>query len=130
MLKLSFCLHRLPGFSRAQFQDYWRRVHAPLVLERAALLRIRRYVQVHTLDDARFAPFLASRGGADAFDGVAELWFDSAEDLFVGADDAQVRKAGRELYEDEQRFIDLARSPLFFAEEHEVVTHRGERRRC
>jgi len=114
-----FCLHRRPELSRAQFQDYWRRVHAPLVLERAALLRIRRYRQSHTVEDVRFAAFLASRGSRDAYDGVAELWFDSFDDLAAGQDDPRVQRAGRELREDEQRFIDLPRSPMFFTEEQE-----------
>jgi uncharacterized protein (TIGR02118 family) len=124
-LKLVFCLHRLPGLSRTEFQDHWRRVHAPLVLERAALLRIRRYVQSHTLEDPRFAAFLASRGGREAYDGIAELWFESFDDLAAGQDDPRVQQAGRELREDEQRFIDLPRSPMFFAQEHEVVAYRG-----
>lgn len=114
-LRLVFCLRRLPQLSQAEFQDYWRRVHAPLVLERAALLRIRRYRQLHALADPRLAAFLASRGNSEPYDGVAELCFDSFDDLAAGQADPRVRQAGRELYEDEQRFIDLARSPMFFA---------------
>jgi hypothetical protein len=30
MIKLVFCLHRLPELSRAQFLDQWRNVQAPL----------------------------------------------------------------------------------------------------
>jgi hypothetical protein len=32
-----------------------------------------------------------------------------------------VRAANRALFEDEQRFIDLARSPIFFARSYEVI---------
>lgn len=44
MVKLVFCLRRLPRLSRAEFQAYWREKHGSLVQERAALLGIRRYV--------------------------------------------------------------------------------------
>jgi hypothetical protein len=31
MIKLMFCLRRLPALDRAAFQAYWRDHHAPLV---------------------------------------------------------------------------------------------------
>jgi len=120
MIKIVYCLHRLPHLSRTEFHDHWRSVHGPLVAERAALLGIRRYVQCHTLDDASTAHLAALRGGVGAYDGVAELWLDG-----VGAGrpvpSAQAQRAAHELLEDERRFIDLSRSCLFVAEEHEVV---------
>ena len=74
MIKIMFCLRRLPTLTREQFQDYWRNKHAPLVMARAKLLGIHRYVQCHTQADATFARFSASRGGHPAFDGIAEIW--------------------------------------------------------
>src|SRR5262249_12358508 len=50
MIKLVFCLRRLPHLSRAEFQRYWGETHGPLVRRRAEALGIRRYVQLHTLD--------------------------------------------------------------------------------
>ena len=38
MIKLTFCLRRLPHLSREEFQAYWRETHAPLVAERAEVL--------------------------------------------------------------------------------------------
>ncbi|NBB14916.1 EthD family reductase [Caulobacter sp. SLTY] len=119
MIKITFCLTRLPHLTRAEFQTYWREVHAPLVAERAELLRIRRYVQSHTLPDEAFAALAASRAGPPAYDGVAELWWDRMEDL--ANSDPAARTAGLELLEDEKRFIDLARSPIFLVQEHEIV---------
>ena len=37
MLKLMFCLHRLPHLSVEEFQDYWYNQHGPLVRSVAAL---------------------------------------------------------------------------------------------
>ena len=121
MIKLLFGLHRLPHLSRAEFQRYWIERHAPLVRSHAAALGIRRYLQTHTLDDALNDALQASRGGPEAFDGVAELWWDSAEALAAAIASPAGRAAGEALLEDERRFIDLARSPLFVAEEHPIV---------
>jgi uncharacterized protein (TIGR02118 family) len=118
MIKLVFCLRRLPHLSRTECQRYWRETHGPLVRRHAATLRIRRYVQVHTLDDPLNDALRASRGGPEPFDGVAELWWDSREDLAAATSSPEGRRASAALLEDERRFIDLARSPLWIAEEH------------
>ena len=101
----------------AEFHDYWRNVHAPLVAQRARLLGIRRYVQSHTMDDATFAGFSQSRGGHPPFDGVVELCFAESEE---GTPEER-RRAMQELLDDEARFIDLPASPIFFTQENEVV---------
>ena len=122
MLKLVFCLRRLPTLSREQFQRYWWETHGPLVHRHAAALRIRRYVQTHTLEDPVQDALRATRGGPEAYDGVAELWWDSREDLDAALADPAAQRAAAELLEDERRFIDLARSPLFVARERPVVS--------
>ena len=120
MLKIVFCLHRLPHLSRAQFHDYWFNRHGPLVRQHAAVLGIRRYVQTHSADDTLSMGMRAARGAPEPYDGVAELWFD--DDAFEAARrDPAAREAGRILLEDERRFIDLARSPLWLARERPVV---------
>jgi uncharacterized protein (TIGR02118 family) len=121
MVKLVFCARRLPHLTREAFQRYWWEVHGPLVRRHAAALRIRRYVQVHTLDDPIQEMLRASRGGPEAYDGVAELWWERREDLVLAQDDPAWRAAALELLEDERRFIDLARSPLFVAVERPVI---------
>ncbi len=122
MVKLVFCCRRLSHLSRAEFQRYWRETHGPLVRRHASVLRIRRYVQTHTLDTPVNAALAESRGGPEAFDGVAELWWDSVDDLAAAPASAEGREASLALYEDERRFIDHARSPLWVCEEHPVVS--------
>ena len=77
--------------------------------------------QAHTLDTGLNAQLAAARGTGEAFDGVAELWWDSLDDLLAafGSEDGQ--RANAELAEDEARFIDLERSSLFLAEEQEIL---------
>jgi len=122
-VKLVFCARRLAHLSAEEFQDYWLNTHGPLVRSHAATLGIRRYVQTHT--DIRNAgiqqAMAASRGAPEAFDGVAELWWDSIESFAASAGTPEGRAASRELLEDERRFIDHSRSPLWIAEEHTIV---------
>ena len=122
MIKLTFCLRRLDSLSREEFQRYWRETHAPLVASVAETLNIRRYVQLHTVADAINDPIRASRGGPPAYDGVAELWWDSLESLAAPGQTEEGRAAGAMLLEDERKFIDLAHSPLFFGEANEIVS--------
>lgn len=121
MIKLTFCLVRLPGLGRPEFQAYWRDVHAPLVASVAPTLGIRRYVQCHSLPAEAHLGLRASRAAPDEFDGVAELWFDSLETVIENGRRPEAQAAGQLLLEDERRFIDLSRSPLWWGEEHVVV---------
>jgi uncharacterized protein (TIGR02118 family) len=121
MIKLVYCLHRLPHLSSEEFHRYWEETHGPLVRSRAAALRIRRYVQVHTLDSPVNAAFRESRGTIEPYDGVAELWWDSTEDFVAATASPEGRKAGRELLEDERRFIDFQRSAAWIGEERSIV---------
>ena len=67
---------------------------------------------------------IKSRGGRiDPYDGVAELWWDSVEDLLEALSTPEGLDAGRALREDEGTFIDLPNSPLFFSTEHEIISN-------
>ena len=122
MVKLIFCLRRLPSLSTGQFQEYWLNRHAPLVRTVAPVLKIRRYVQCHSFVDARLAPGIVARGGSvTPYDGVAELWWDSIEEVIAAGSTSEGLEAGRKLLEDERRFIDLGQSPLYFVREREII---------
>jgi len=121
MLKLTFCLHRLPHLSREQFQRYWLEKHGPLVRSFSGVLRIQRYVQMHTTSTPYNAALQESRGGPSEYDGVAELWWNRLDDIIAAVATDAGRAAGLALLEDERKFIDLARSPLFVGEEHELI---------
>ena len=121
MIKLTFALVRLPHLTREQFQDYWLNSHGPLVASVKDSLRIRRYVQLHSFDEALSAGIRASRDAPPQFDGVAQLWYDSLEDLAALADDPAARAAGRLLLEDEKTFIALPKSPLWWGEEKVII---------
>jgi uncharacterized protein (TIGR02118 family) len=122
MIKLTYCLRRLPTLSWEEFSAYWRDVHAPLVAARADVLGIRRYVQVRTapVEELHEAFRARNDGSPTPFDGIAELWFDDLDHFRRPATD-DARRAAAELLEDERNFIDLAASPIWLGEEWEVV---------
>ena len=120
MVKLCFVLRRASHLSRDEFQRYWLEQHAPLVARHREVLGIRRYVQVHAIDSPANEMIRASRGAPEGCDGIAELWFDSLDALEAPAS-PEAAAAALELLEDERRFIDLERSPLWFSHEHVVV---------
>lgn len=122
MIKMVFCLRRRPDMTRAEFQQYWREVHAPLVREAAPLLNIRRYVQSHSFDDPRIAPAIDARGcEVPPYDGIAELWWDSQDAIIAAGATKEARDAGRRLLADEANFIAAKDSTLFYVTENEVV---------
>jgi uncharacterized protein (TIGR02118 family) len=104
-----------------EFHRYWREEHGPLVRSFQQVLGIRRYVQLHRIETPFNDALRASRDALEPFDGVAELWWDDLDSLAAGASSPDGLAAGQALLEDEQRFIDLARSSLWIGEEVEII---------
>jgi uncharacterized protein (TIGR02118 family) len=122
MVKLIYCLHRLPHLSREEFQRYWREHHGPLVVSFKEAMHLRRYVQSHTIWDERQEAQRIAIGRPQPFDGVAELWWDSVEEFAPPNRTPEREKSAVALYEDETKFIDLPRSPVWLTEEYPVIT--------
>jgi uncharacterized protein (TIGR02118 family) len=117
MIRLVYVLRRLPNLSRQEFQDYWRNVHGPLVAKHSTTMRIRRYVQTHTLDDPINDLLREPRGTTEPYDGVAELWWNHEDEVAEGVGSPEGEKAAEELLEDEKKFIDLSQSSMYWGTE-------------
>src|SRR5260370_16898945 len=62
------------------------------------------------------------RGGMEPpYDGVAELWWTTREALATSIASSGGQAAGKELVEDEAKFIDLPNSPLWLAYEYPQI---------
>jgi uncharacterized protein (TIGR02118 family) len=122
MIRIVLCMRRLPTLSPDAFYRYWLESHGPLVRRHAPALRIRRYTQGHTFTDPRIDPAVEARGcRVQPYDGLAEVWWDSIEDLIEAAMTPEGRSAGKALLQDERTFIDLPNSSMFYVREHEIV---------
>lgn len=120
MIKLTFCLRRLPHLTREAFQAHWMGLHRDLMIRNKQALGYRRYVQSHTIGGDLAGRVESSRGGPEPFDGTAEVWWDDMAVLERALRSPEGRAAGRALFEDEKRFIDLAKSPVWLSEEKVV----------
>lgn len=101
-----FILHKLPSMTAQEFGEYWRDKHGPVAKNIPGL---RRYVQNHIVP--------GSSQGTPPVDGVAELYFDSAEALQAGLSSP----AGKETLDDLPKFLDMTRSGMFLVQEVNIV---------
>ena len=123
MIKVSFCMRRLPHLSREEFQTYWRDKHpAAVPPEAIPTLGVRRYIQVHTLDTGARDLVVGPRTGLEEpLDGIAELWVESLEALERDWSTPEAEEILRAFFEDEQNFIDWSRSTILVSEEIVVI---------
>jgi uncharacterized protein (TIGR02118 family) len=107
VVKLVAFFKRKPGMPVDAFQEHWRTTHAALVVAQAGL---RRYVQNHSLlDDYPTAE--------PDYDGVAEAWFDSVDDMRALASSS----AYTAVREDEANFIDATSMGVLLSDEIVIV---------
>jgi uncharacterized protein (TIGR02118 family) len=106
--------------TREEFRDYWMNKHGPFFMKNADAMRARKYVQSVTLDSPLNEGLRSSRGMRPEYDGVAEVWFESEEDLVEGMSSPEGQKLGAALLEDEGNFIDHSKSSAFLVREHEL----------
>jgi uncharacterized protein (TIGR02118 family) len=118
MIKLVFAIRRREELPPEEFHRYWLEEHGPLARSLLEGLGARRYVQAHTLDGDLNAALASSRGTAEAYDGLAEVWWDSLDALVAAAATEEGQRVNETLTEDEEKFIDFERSSFFITEEH------------
>lgn len=121
MVKLVFVIRRRQELSSEEFHRYWLEEHGPLARRLLDSLGARRYVQMHTTGGDLNAALAGPRGTAEAYDGIAEIWWDSLDAFIAAAGSEEGQRANETLTADEARFIDFARSSLFLAEEHSLL---------
>lgn len=112
MIKVIVAIRKRADMDVEDFQSHWRTRHAQLVKNNPATLKyVRKYVQCHTMLD-QYAE------GEVAFDGTAELWFDSVADKDAFFSDPDYL---RDVQPDEERFADMTRTVFFVTEEESVI---------
>lgn len=112
MIKLTILLVRNPSLTHERFVSHHREAHAPLFLSvPAARDTVLRYVQQHTL------PVNLPGAPETRFDGITELWFDSADAMERLFSDPVYLERVRP---DEASFLDIGRCELIVTEGTEI----------
>ena len=120
MIKFVMCITRRSDMSREAFLDYWKNKHGPFFMKNADAMNAKKYVQSCTVDTPLNEGLRESRGMMPEFDGVAEVWFESEAALMAGMSSPEGQRLGAELLEDENNFIDHAKSSAFIVREYEL----------
>ncbi len=120
LIKSYYALRHLPRLSLEQAQLYWRTCHGPLLRRIATGGLIKRYLQVHRYEEELERDMCKQRGTlVEPYTGHAEVWFDRN-----GNGSAPEVNRGWELaVEDERKFIDFARSSMWYGKECVFIDH-------
>ncbi|MGE0385089.1 MAG: EthD domain-containing protein [Gammaproteobacteria bacterium] len=114
VVRLLALMARKPGITLGEFSRYWRERHGPLVLGLGSLQgRALRYVQNHRVAES---PFPSKR--EPAWDGVADVWYESAQ-ACTGAMDPQQYE--RVIAPDEEKFVDRSRLTFLIVSPYFVI---------
>lgn len=100
-------MRRRPGTSLADFRRHWIEIHGVVA---SKIPGVRRYVQSHVVDEAY--SYAEPR-----WDGVAQLWWDSAAAFTAALESPEFLEDMR----DGAEFIDTESLQLFLAEEYHVI---------
>src|ERR1022692_1646318 len=96
MVKIVYCISKLPRLSNEEFHRYWRDIHGPIAGKIPGCRKC-----------GETPPVPRGVGEREpAFDGVAELWFDDWKALEAAMATKEVAAA----LEDERKFIDHSRT--------------------
>ena len=109
MIRRVSILTRKPELTHEEFVEHWENVHGPLA---RAVPGIRRYLQSH-ITDQHFRPDIPAQ--TDDVDGIAELWYDSLEDLERSSQTPEAKA----LYADGALIIGKIRT--FIIKEKEII---------
>ena len=107
MVKLVYCITKKRDLTDEEFFRYWRDVHGPIGRR---IPRLRKLVQSRriTIPGDKFQP---------DYDGIAELWFDTIEDLLAARQSPEWKASS----DDESNFIDHTKVAYFVTEEHTIL---------
>jgi len=117
MTTLVVCIRRNPALSPAEFGEYWKNRHGPLLAACTDFTRhMRRYSQHHVVDAQPAGEVLF--GSAGDFDGVAVLEFHSEAAMTLAFNEPSYLA---DVQSDEASFIDLANCMSYIAETNEFI---------
>jgi uncharacterized protein (TIGR02118 family) len=110
MVKLVYCITKKPDLTDAEFFHYWETIHGPMGARIPGLQKLVQSRRITIPGDAH----------KPDFDSMAELWFDSVEDLLRARQSPEWKAST----DDEVNFIDHCRVAYFVSEEHVIFAKK------
>ena len=116
MVNVVYCMRRRADLTLKQFLDHWGEVHAPIVTENLAVLRLAGYQRIVPRTHAMSAQIERRNVSQAPYDGIALLTWASEEDLAFSLQDPKALAVQRALAQDEKLFVDAGQSSRWVAE--------------
>jgi EthD domain len=89
----------------------------------AKALRFKKYVQSHFQPSPEIEAFAAMRGWTSPAEGLAELWWESMDEMRAAFTTPEGQAASVDLARDEAEFIDPTRISAFLSHEHVIFDY-------
>jgi len=117
MIRFVHCVRRNKTLDSGEFRRFWNSAKFQSLLDRLVILSGARRIERNlTLMIEANTLMQEERGTEDPFDGLIELWMDSARDLNSALDSDEFQQLMLEMEEYQSRFIDFHESRRFFTE--------------
>ena len=116
MVRMIYCVMRKEGVSVKAFRDYFVSTHKDKICAVARQLKAKKFSQSLALMVEEGFMLMARRGTAPPYDGINEIWWDSARDFSKQVNAIEIEQVLEQFFSGEEEFIDLHRSRLFFTE--------------
>ena len=117
MIRFIHCVKALPEIAAADFRRYLHSAEfTDLMDQLARLSQASKHKLSLTLQIEANLDLMRERGGAEPFDAVIELWWNSGQELTQMTQMAAFRDLLQQIEDYQRKFVDFSRSSRFFAE--------------
>lgn len=117
MVRMIYCVMRKDGVSVKAFREYFVSAHKDKICAVAKRLKAKKFSQSLALMVEEGFLLMARRGTAAPYDGINEIWWDSARDFSDNVNAAEIESILEQFFAGEEQFIDLHQSRIFFTEQ-------------
>jgi hypothetical protein len=119
MIKLVFCLRKRADLSVIEFRKRWQD-HQIFTRALAKAMRAIRITHSLTLVIEENEEMQLTRGTAEPFDGLIEVWWEDSSAINASLQDKQIHEMLMRTRADQNNLMDRSRSMVFFASEDSI----------
>ena len=117
MIRLVYCVSRSKDISVEEFRRYWNdEQFSVLMNDFKKLYKAIKTTKNLVLNVPMNTTMLERQGTREPYDGIIELWWESAKDLIALNETPEAEGFRQEMRAFEKQFIDKSRSTIFFSE--------------